>query len=450
MSKLLEKINALKSHRDTVLAPLEAKSDQWTAEDRKAYEEGITKAEALKSDISLLEKASGIDEFMASGAAAQVAKDAAGMEFEGKAGTTTIDKSGKAVDEDGAHFSSKTLLLTTEPSYKAAFGRFLRSHGDLDKADWKTLRDVSNKAMQEGLDAGGGVLVPVDILTEVLQRKAVETQLMGLVRRITTGRDKISLPRFGYDTDDIASSALDFQWVGENGPAAEDTSLEDWDTLTLDVFTGMFQVEVTRDILEDAFIDAEAWVSEMIADAYRVRVENLIVNGSGINRPRGFLSGAGGTKRVPTTNVGNPVSSDGLIGLDYALPEQYSGNSTYVCRKAVAGALAQIKEGTSQNYLGLIGSVDARGLANPRARQILGSPLVYSEFMPSAGSGNNILAFGDFRQGYAMVERIGMTIEPYGQTDREMLRLNRRGFHVRTRIGGDVFNDRALRIGVQS
>jgi len=70
--------------------------------------------------------------------------------------------------------------------------------------------------------------------------------------------------------------------------------------------------------------------------------------------------------------------------------------------------------------------------------------------MPGTGSANNILAFGNWRKAYAHVVRVGMTIEPYGQTDKAMLKANRRGFHVRTRFGGDLLQDRAAKIGVQS
>ncbi len=450
MSKLLEKINALKAHRDTVLAPLEAKSDSWTPEDRKAYGEAIEKAEALKSDVELMQKASGVADFLNSGQAGQVVKDAAGMNFEGQVGTTTIDANKGVVNEDGVSLTSKTLQLTAEPTYKRAFNNFLRKHGNVDAADLKTLMDVSAKAMQEGLDSSGGVLVPVDMLSEILRREAGATSLVSQVRTIPTSRDKLSLPRFEYDTDDTYTSALDFQWAGENGPTAEDTSLEDWGTKDIPVYTGSFQVEMTRDLLEDSYVNVEAWANEMIQEAYNLRVENLIVNGTGINRPTGFLIGVGNAKRAPSTNLGNPITADNIMAMHYALPSQYRGQAAYVARGTVIGTIAQLKEGTGQTYAGLVGNMDNRGLASERQEAILGKPLLQSEMMPASGAGNNVLALANWRKAYALVMRVGMTIEPYGQTDREMLRLNRRGYHVRVRLGGDVLQDRAIRIGVQS
>jgi HK97 family phage major capsid protein len=453
MSKLLEKINALKAHRDTVLAPLEAKSDQWTAEDRKAYEEGISKAEAFQKDITLLEKSSGIDAFMASGAAAQVAKDAAGgnagMAFEGKAGTTTLDAKGNLVEQDGEDISSKVLSMTMEKSYKAAFGRFLRKSGHCDLADLKTLRDVAKKAMSEGLDSDGGVLVPVDIIMEIIQRKGAATSVVDLVRNVPTARDKASLPWFKYNDDDIKTSALAIQWVGEGRSATEDTGLQDWGFKEFQVYKGMIPVKVTDDFLEDTAMPIEPWIMEMLGDARRYGLENVIINGTGVGTPRGFLSGAGGTDRVPTQNVGNPITMDGMIDLDYALPSQYADNASYIARRTVIGTLAKLKD-AANHYVGLVESLDKAGLSARRNRVIQGAPLYQSEYMPAGGGAANAIAYGDLRQAYALVTRLGVTINPFGEGDEDMQLAGMKGFLLRFRTGGDVLQDRAMVIGVQS
>jgi HK97 family phage major capsid protein len=346
-----------------------------------------------------------------------------------------------SLDADGFGISEKQFRAICEPSYKRSFmAAVIRGKGD--SADFK--------ALSEGSDPGGGYLVPPDISNRIIMRKAHPTQILGNVFVMTTSRDKVMMPKFKYTTDDIYRSGVRIAWTGETGPSAVDTSLENWGMKTIDVYTGSFEVEAYRDMLEDAAFDIEALVVKEGQMAYALGLDDIVVNGSGVGRPAGILRNVGAADEPPSLNVGNPVTADKLMELVYGLAPQYTENAKFLCNRTnVYATLAQLKDSANNYIFGLFSNTDG-GLARAREERLLGHQIIYSAFMPNGAAAANVGVFADFSELYTLVQRLGMTVEPIGPGDREMRRGNKVGWYFRFRVGGAVVQDRAGRVAVQS
>ncbi len=84
------------------------------------------------------------------------------------------------------------------------------------------------------------------------------------------------------------------------------------------------------------------------------------------------------------------------------------------------------------------------GLAGLAPATILDRPYMEAIDMPAVGSGTFPIAFGDFRAGYTIVDRIGLAIERI----KDSVTMNEGGIRIygRMRNGGQVVLAEAIRL----
>jgi HK97 family phage major capsid protein len=102
-------------------------------------------------------------------------------------------------------------------------------------------------------------------------------------------------------------------------------------------------------------------------------------------------------------------------------------------RKSQA-AVRKLKDGDG-NYLWQPGTV-------PTARAtLMGFDLVEAEDMPDIGAGTTPIAFGDFRRGYLVVDRMGVNVlrDPYSAKPYVL-------FYTTKRVGGGVQDFDAIKL----
>lgn len=434
----MERLKALKEqlkklHDETILT-LSAK-ESLNDDERSQFKAALDQADTLKKDIELAERSANLKGWIE-----EPAKK--GVSFYGQDGKASLglDEEGevKGIQFEGTGMTDKQFRALCEPSYGKAFRQYLK--GKEDAADLK--------AMSEGLDRDGGYLVPPQMMREIIKRESDTAETVDLVRTLdgVTG-DKVTWPKLDYSTDDIYRNAIRIQWSGESG--GESQQEIKWGKIEIPIYTGMFQVELYRDFVEDAGIDTMAVVGEEARDSYRLGIDDVLVNADGVGKPHGLLFNPGGTNQPPTGNLGNPVTADNLISFVYGLPNQYLAGARGLLNSLTFATWATIKD-TANNYVfGLTNNTDG-GLMRARQLDLLGYGLALSPFMPVPGSANKVFIFGQFRKAYIRARRLAMTAEPYGLQDKAMLTANKIGIHFRFREGGAVVQPRALKVGVQS
>jgi len=426
LNQLLEQFRSLMAGIDQFEA---LPAEQRTDEARAAYHESLTRAEAMRSEIETAQRAEQVRAFGNQGFHTPAPV------FEGRAGTDLI-RGDQQVDTEGWGISDSQARAIQEPSYRAAFRALLSGRPSA----------VQMRDLEAGLDAQGGYLVPPQMVDEIIRRDPQATGLINQVNVVQTSSNKLLMPRINYTTDDIYSSPVRIAWTGENGPAAAATDIP-WGDIEIPVWTGGFTVEVSRDLRDDTPFALEQIVTQEAQNAFRLGVEEVMTTGDGVGKPRGLLTGVGAAGEIPTVNIGNPVTGDGLINLVYGLPPQYADGARALMNSVAMATYGQIKDSASAYVFGL----DSRdsGLAVARQRTLLGAPIDVSPFMPVPGSANNVMAYGNWRRLYTLALRQGLSIEPLVE-DKDMKSRNRVGWFFRFRMGGRVVQPRAARVGVQS
>lgn len=331
--------------------------------------------------------------------------------------------------------------------YRAYCGAF---HSYIRRGELAIKPDV-RAALSVGADPEGGFWVRPDRTDQIVTRM-FETSPMREVANIETiGTDTFEYP---LDTNDATSGG----WVAEKGTRSE--------TATPDVGVGKIfaheqyaEPRATQKILDDMQFDIEGWLVRKITDKL-VRTENTaFVTGNGNSKPRGFVDygsaavttdddsrswgvlqyvpvGAAGA--FPTVSGGGADGAsdpDALITLIHKLKPAYRTNARWMMNRATVGEVRKLKDANG-NYIWSMGNIQAG-----QPQQLLGYGITEAEDMADIASDSFSIAFGDFRAGYTIVDRMGLRLlrDPY--TTKGFVK-----FYVTKRVGGDVVDFDAIKL----
>jgi HK97 family phage major capsid protein len=305
-----------------------------------------------------------------------------------------------------------------------AFCQFMRS-GEAGR-----LQELEAKALAVGSDPDGGYLVTPDVSNRIVE-KLFETSP---IRELATVETTTS-PSWEYiiDDDEAASG-----WVGETEARSE--------TATPQVKKGEIVIHelyaeprATQKILDDARINLEAWLGRKVGSKFGRDEATAFVTGDGVKKPRGFLTYPHGTAWGQIEQVAsgdaNTLTPDGLISLETALKVPYRARATWLMSRATVSIVRKFKEATTEQYLW------QPGLAQGQPPTLLGYPVRLAEDMPTVGANALPIAFGDFREGYTVVDRIGIRILRDAYTAKPYVK-----FYTTKRVGGDVTNFEAIKL----
>ncbi|CAH1658677.1 Major capsid protein, HK97 family protein [Hyphomicrobiales bacterium] len=316
-------------------------------------------------------------------------------------------------------------------SYHRSMDTYLRKGAATPASDVKTL--------SVGSEPDGGYLVTPDTSGRII-RKIYESSP---IRQIAT------VQSIGTDAYEglIDNGEADAGWVGEK-QARPETDTPQWGKWTIAVNEVYAQPAATQKVLEDAQIDLEAWL-EAKASEKIARVENLaFLRGDGNLKPRGLLdyptaatpdaSRAWGTfEHIGTGQSGAFPSSnpaDKLLDVIYALKPAYRQNARWLTSRPVIGTIRKFKDGQG-NYLW------QPGMQAGQPSSILGFPVTECEDMPALAANSLSIGFGDVRETYTIVDRVGISVlrDPY--TTKGFVK-----FYTRRRTGGGALNFESFKL----
>ncbi len=129
-----------------------------------------------------------------------------------------------------------------------------------------------------------------------------------------------------------------------------------------------------------------------------------------------------------------PTSPDTFFDLIYSLRARYRNNAQWLMAKAQLSALRKYKD-TTNAYLW------QPSLVNGQPDKFMGYPITEAEDMPAVAANNFPIAFGDFREGYLIVDLVGMRI-----TRDEITTPGQVKFYIRKRVGGKLRNTQAIKL----
>jgi len=318
--------------------------------------------------------------------------------------------------------SGSTQVETEEmQTRKSAFDKFIRyGFGETGRAsmDEKEIRALSSSS-----DKDGGFLVPSTFETEIITQAYNEAELRAICNVATTGRDvvqmaAISKPVVSWGTRNLAILPQDLQAGGER------LEIFDLKALTL----------IANNTLDDSAADIWAELRDMFSMAIAETEDDAFASAAGDKMPQGIISDERVQANFKASGVAGALSDgsnngvDALIDMLQSIKKIYRRNSTWAMNSTTEGVVRQFKDSQGQ-YLWQ----PPVQPGNPST--LLGRPLVNPEGLPDVAANSFPIILGDFRKGYKIRDRAGITVqrlvEKYAEYDQT-------GFLIKKRVGGQV------------
>lgn len=302
---------------------------------------------------------------------------------------------------------------------------------NLSADEQKVLSDVTAefKALNIGTDTAGGYLAPVEYVREIIKGVTELSPARSIVRVRQTAGKGIQIPK---RTGQFAARR-----VGEQETKTETTGLA-YGLEELNAPEMYALIDISNQMLEDSAFDMEAEIREEASEQFAVKEGQEVVSGTGVGQCEGYLTNGSigeNTSGTAATIADVDGQANGLITLFHSLKTAYSKNASWTLNRVTLGSVRKLKDAQKQ-YVWMPGI--AQGIPN----SILGAPYVEMPDMPNEGAGTYPIAFGDFRRGYTLVDRIAMEMlrDPYTQATGGNIR-----FIFRRRVGGQVTLAEAIR-----
>lgn len=286
-------------------------------------------------------------------------------------------------------------------------------------------------------NADGQILVPDLLETELIRSLPAVTVMRELVtvRPVSTNRVK----RRGIDEVSVGWGKLetgtDLTDSMPNKPTSAYTYVEDLYGLA----------KIGEDELDDSDVGLEAYVRDSFARALGEAEDTAFTVGTGHanQQPVGWATAGGGITAVTGSSSDYAQSGDeaylivdDLQKLIYAVPAQARRNGAFVMSSS-----AELFISTRRN-------ADGDRLWQPstqagRPNTFLGFAIYNQEDVAAIAAEKVIAGFGDWKRGYQILDRQGMTLQRLVELYAEDGEI---GFKVRRRVGGDVRIPDALRV----
>jgi HK97 family phage major capsid protein len=343
----------------------------------------------------------------------------------------TLDELAVKMQRPHLTSNASSLSAPSVAAHKSAFDSYVR------KGDTAQLQSIELKALSSVSGPDGGYTVPPEIEARVNSSLRAISPIRSIagIRQVSGTVYKKPFATNGFNTG----------WVGETAtrPETSTPTLAELAFPTMELYAMPAASPV---LLEDSAVDIEQWIADEVNAVFAQQEGQAFVNGNGVNKPKGFLDypkidnatwshgntgfiATGTAGAFPTTNA-----SDKLIDLVYAVNAGYRANGSFVMNRSTQSAVRKLKDGQGAY------------LWQPSAQAgqpstLMGFPVIEAEDMPDIATDSYSVAFGDFKRGYLIVDRVGIRVlrDPYSSKPYVL-------FYTTKRVGGGIQDFAAIKL----
>lgn len=349
---------------------------------------------------------------------------------------TDLTKLGKDLEEvmkkANRPGAGQEQMSADQVEHKQAFGRFLR------KGDDQGLSAIQRKAMNSQSDPDGGYLILPEMDKEIDRVAPTISAMARLATVRTIGTAKYQKP--------VKTSGLSMTRVADGATAGESDN-PNYSLIEIEAHSAEVEPWVFNETLEDAFINLESDLAEEAAIGFAEGAAAEFISGNGVGKARGITA---------YTNVANSSYAWGKVGyiasgasgafttaapadkivlLQHALKQQYRPGAVFLMSDATLSTVRTIKDGSGSYYLWQPNPASGFG------GLFLGSPVEIDDNMPAIAANSYSIAYGNFKRGYAIVNRAGTVLIRDNITAKGKTKFN-----FRRRFGGGILNFEAIKL----
>ncbi|MBR1733959.1 MAG: phage major capsid protein [Alphaproteobacteria bacterium] len=321
--------------------------------------------------------------------------------------------------------------ISNENNYnKSAFSEYIRNGNEA----------YMKKSLQEFNDKSGGYFLPDMIVKKVNDRLKFLSPMRSIATVMTISTNTVDMV--------IDSKNPDAGWSG-NSEQRDETDAPEIQKIKIIAHEIYAKPKASQHLLDDANVNVEEWLVSKIAEKIAALENSAFINGSGIDKPKGFLSYNMTESQQPTydklqcfkTGVDGKFQDDEsainlLIDMACSIKPIYVKNAKWIMSRSALACIRKLK-----NKDGTV--LWQPAIAESTPSTLLGYPVILDDDMPDLKDGEKSasIAFGDFSCGYQIIDRQGFKIlrDPY--TSKPFVE-----FYASKRTGGAIVDFDAIKV----
>jgi len=302
-----------------------------------------------------------------------------------------LDEQSKAIQDRFDLIEAQ--LKRTAPSNDAAFNK---------KAEIKAVKnfmmkgEVEEKTLRTDVAEEGGVMVPVELLRTVRERREEISKVRGIINVETVGAKTVEVV--------VRTRVPEVLFVGECQEGPTDNSA--YEVRQITNHAAVLETVATRDQLKFSTFDVEALLKRDVSVAYAKQEGTKVLRGFGSEQPEGILT------NTEIAEFFSENSNDIDLQTIVQLPGQLTDGENLLNpifamnRRTFYSILSQQASGSGEFHIGSIFQPGNRSAQIPSL--FVGEEFVLLNDIDDIGSNKFPILFGDFREAYTMYEVPGM------------------------------------------
>ncbi|XGA08847.1 MAG: phage major capsid protein [Wolbachia endosymbiont of Xenopsylla cheopis] len=241
-------------------------------------------------------------------------------------------------------------------------------------------------------------------------------------------------------------------WHEEGEEISEDKNTQKFKNIKITTYELYAQPQITQKLLDDAFVNIEAWLVDKLVEAFSAKENEAFIKGDGKTQPQGILSYKNSKKQGEVEQIeSEKLNSDAIVKLYYSLSESYAKNASFLMNRSVLQEVRLLKLEQSSQYLW------QPGLSLGAKDTIMGIPVYQVADMPAGlasstrdaksklpsgiEESHKVIAIANFKQAYKIVDHRGMKILRDPFTSKGFVKL-----YTTKRVGGGLVNTNAIKL----
>ena len=336
----------------------------------------------------------------------------------------------EAMDKEMSKATS--VPLTAKPEAHKPASKPGRASDEYNSAFWNVTRSKQDSILPEvrntlkvGVDTEGGYLVPDTFEKHLVQALEGENIIRGHAHVFKTSSGAHKIP--------VVTSKGTASWIDEEGaiPESDDT----FGQQLIGAHKVGTIIKVSEELLNDSAFDLESYFAKEFARRIGNKEEAAFFTGDGIGKPLGLLAASGGAEVGVTTTDADTITADEIIDLFYSLDAPYRKNAIWILNDATVAAIRKLKDADGQ-YLW------QKALHEGDHETLLGKKIYTSPYVPTIGSGNKTVIFGDLKY-YWIGDRQGITFKRLNERYADTGQI---GFLATKRLDGKLILPEAVKV----
>lgn len=307
----------------------------------------------------------------------------------------------------------------------------------------RTGSEVEIKAATSASDPEGGYFI----------LPTVDLSIRNMLRDVSPLRALAEVVGIGGNTYErfYSTGARGAQWVAETDDRPQDTARPNLIKHSYGVRELYAAPAGTRQLFEDASIDIAAWFTTWAVNDFAVTEGEAFLNGDGAgNSPRGLATyprvatpdatrAWGEMQYLPAGHASAPTDehwAKALVKTVLTLHPRYRPGAAWLMNNATLIRIREIQDSNKRFMWSDHGNLSE----SPESGTLLGYPVHIDNNLPDIGADAFPIAFGNFAQGYVIVDRHGIRIVRDELTRKGTILLD-----TYKRVGGGLGDSNAIK-----